>query len=249
MPYRTVVRTGLLSLLLLGLGASITCADFQFFVGNPSGFQSTLNSLGMSNSNVLFNRSGLNLSGFTVNGYVNNTNFQRVDVSSGEMLMASGGQAQSVRAEDGGFSNATISSHPGNESANQAFGSLAFNIVNRGPDGSVTVNVLNGGNVVDSITFELGPGNDFFGVIGLDDSIFTGVDITSTDDLAAIRQIRVGFGGGCGDDDDDDDDDDDGGGGGGGGGTVVPEPGSVFGWLVVSAILGTVVCLNRRSRK
>ena len=96
--------------------------------------------------------------------------------------------------------------------------------------GNVDVDIFDGNNLLDSISFSIGKGNNFFGVLSSADMTFTRVSFSSDIDLERLAQIRVGFGGGSEPP----------------GPQPIPEPSAILGWLAVGLMTGACLFYQRR---
>jgi hypothetical protein len=169
------------AMLLIGM-SSPARADIIFFF-TPGDVQ--------PEENLLFN-DDLILTGTTVQGITNQTG-TIFDLTGLETLQAvSAGQAR-VETLDNGFAWLLFE-------ANQAgllFGEFEANLnvyspPGPSPTGTVTVWVTNNFGDVESASYGVGAGQNFFGLRAVDPQLIRSILITSTVDLADIRQIRVG---------------------------------------------------------
>jgi hypothetical protein len=172
---------------------SAVSAAPMFFSDNLGEFMDTLHDEGFHHDNVMFNNSSLWLQGTTVQGYVDGSDFERVDITSSTPLVAGGGQAPGVAAESGTFLGAVFSPHADNDA--DLFRSLSFNIdANGNEDKTVMVTLLDeAGDQINQQPYEfvVNNGNNFFGVLGADGFNFASVVLTSSGELDAIAQIRT----------------------------------------------------------
>jgi len=141
--------------------------------------------------NLLFNVSGLQLTGTTVQGITNQTS-QIIDISGGETLNASGGQAN-ITAEDGSFTWLNINPNE----AGTLFGEFEANLViakdsGPTPTGSVTVWVMNNFGATETSSYDIGAGQNYFSLLAVDPQLIQSILITSTVPLESIEQIRLG---------------------------------------------------------
>ena len=110
----------------------------MFFSGTPSGYNKMLHEEGLHHDNVMFNNPDLTLAGNAVDGYVNQSDFERVTISSSSWLEAGGGQAPGVGSPTGNFNDASFNPHVENDGTE--FRSLSFNIdANGNEKGNVAV--------------------------------------------------------------------------------------------------------------
>jgi hypothetical protein len=176
-------------------------ADLLYFFNNPSGYQSTLNTLGLTDVNVLFNGAGA-IPG-PANPVTGRTNVggDIVAFSSDENLETpSSGQAR-VDGADGSFDSLTIAPFV----LGDLFQAISFNInpVNPGgppTSGPVTFSLLGPGVAPgiqpagDQPPVQTVPSNGlfFFGAIAINDQRVSSVDILSPNLLIDdVRQVRV----------------------------------------------------------
>jgi len=141
--------------------------------------------------NLLFNVSGLQLTGTTVQGITNQTS-QIIDISGGETLNAGGGQAN-ITAADGAFSWLNINPNE----AGTLFGEFEANLViakdsGPTPTGSVTVWVTNNFGATETSSYNVGAGQNYFSLLAVDPQLIQSILITSTVPLESIEQIRLG---------------------------------------------------------
>lgn len=141
--------------------------------------------------NLLFNDPSLTLQGTTVDG-ITNTSGTLFDITGQETLLADGGQAK-VSGLDGTFTSMSIVP----DAADTFFTEFEANLLvysSRGPTptGTVTVTATNKLGVVTTNSYSVGAGQNFFGLLATDPDLLRLITISSTVDLADIRQIRVG---------------------------------------------------------
>ena len=158
-------------------------ADILFFFHLPGSLQPA--------ENLLFNDPSLTLTGTTVQGLTNQTALL-VDISGQESLIADGGQA-SISAADGAFTWLTITP----DSADTLFGEFEANLAvyktsGPTPTGTVTVSVTNNFGAIETSSYDVGAGQNYFSLLALDPQLIQSVLITSTVPLAQIEQIRLG---------------------------------------------------------
>lgn len=180
---RNLVRGALAcAVLLIGMNSPAR-ADIIFYFG-PGAIQ--------PEENLLFNDS-LVLSGLTVQGVTNQTG-TIIDITGQETLNAvAAGQAR-VTSGDNGFQWLLIEpNQPG-----VLFGEFEANLLvfsDPGPavSGSVTVAVTNNFGQIESASYDVSSaGQNYFSLLAVDPQLIRSILITSTLDLADIRQIRLG---------------------------------------------------------
>jgi len=157
-------------------------ADIIFYF-TPGGVQPS--------ENLLFNDPNLQLTGTTVQGLTNQTS-QLIDISGLETLHADGGQAN-ITAADGSFVWLNVDAHD----AGTLFGEFEANLLvykesGQTPSGTVTVSVTNNFGATEVSSYDVGAGQNFFGLLAVDPQLIQSILITSTVPLESIEQIRLG---------------------------------------------------------
>jgi hypothetical protein len=180
---RHLVRSAMACGALLILTASPARADIIFYFDSPGAVQ--------PEENLLFNDSGLVMTGLTVQGITNQTG-AIVDITGQEVLHADGGQA-TVSAQDGAFTWLKIEPN----AAGTLFGEfeanlLVFKETGQTPTGTVTVSVTNNFGNVETDSYDVGAGQNYFSLLAVDPQLIRNILITSTVPLEHIEQIRVG---------------------------------------------------------
>ena len=158
-------------------------ADILFFFHLPGSLQPS--------ENLLFNDPSLTLTGTTVQGLTNQTALL-VDISGQESLIADGGQAR-VSSTDGAFTWLNITPHD----TATLFGEFEANLgvyktSGPTPTGTVTVAVTNNFGAIETSSYDVGAGQNYFSLLALDPQLIQSILITSTVPLAQIEQIRLG---------------------------------------------------------
>ena len=179
---RTVLRAAFICIAASMASAGDARADIIFYF-TPGGVQPS--------ENLLFNVSGLQLTGTTVQGITNQTS-QIIDISGGETLNAGGGQAN-ITAADGSFQWLNISA----DDAGTLFGEFEANLLvakdsGPTPTGTVTVSVTNNFGATETSSYNVGAGQNYFGLLAVDPQLIQSILITSTVPLESIEQIRLG---------------------------------------------------------
>jgi hypothetical protein len=179
---RIVLRAALMCVVVSMASAGDAGADIIFYF-TPGGVQPS--------ENLLFNKPGLQLTGTTVQGITNQTS-QLIDIAGAEPLIADGGQAN-ITASDGSFTSLTINPHD----AGTLFGEFEANLQvfkesGPTPTGSVTVWVTNNFGATESSSYDVGAGQNYFGLLAVDPQLIQSILITSTVPLESIEQIRLG---------------------------------------------------------
>jgi hypothetical protein len=169
---------------ILSIGTAAQArADILFFFHLPGSLQPA--------ENLLFNDPSLTLTGTTVQGLTNQT-AALIDVTGQELLIADGGQA-SISATDGAFTWLTIT--PNSDAT--LFGEFEANLAvyrtsGPTPTGTVTVTVTNNFGAIETNSYDVGAGQNYFSLLALDPQLIQSILITSTVPLAQIEQIRLG---------------------------------------------------------
>lgn len=180
----------LLATVVVLLGDKSARADFLFFLNNSAGYQSKLNYLGISDTNIVYNQPGLVTTGNPIQGQSVGGGDITINFSSNEDLTTpSIGQAR-VSAVDGSFTTITIA--PANPPL--AFAALSFNVnPNQGvTSGKIFVNYLDQYGITKTAEADVSPGLAFFGAIGTNGEVILSATMDSgTADIADIRQVRV----------------------------------------------------------
>jgi hypothetical protein len=162
--------------LVLLVSASVASATILFQEGNVP----------QTDENILYTGTGTVQSGNPVIGRGNNTSFL-FQFNSTTTLTGSGGQSR----VEGNFLDLTLSM----VDVDFGFTSAIFNL-NAANSGNVTINVnwlspSNAGNSTD--TFDLsGNGQNFFTITSIDQQVIQSIELTTTADVADIRQVRIG---------------------------------------------------------
>jgi hypothetical protein len=178
---RVLLKAGVCALVLLGAAAPAR-ADIIFYVGSGSV---------QPEENLLFNDPSLVMTGLTVEG-ITNTTATLIDITGQETLVADGGQAR-VMTNDNGFQWLLIEP----ETAGTLFSEFEANLLLYSPpgpplSGTVTVQVTNNFGAIETGSYTVGAGQNFFGLLAINDQLIRSILITSTRDLSNIRQIRLG---------------------------------------------------------
>ena len=158
-------------------------ADILFYLNLPGALQPS--------ENLLFNDPSLTLTGTTVQGSTNQT-AAVIDITGQESLIADGGQA-SISGSDGTFTWLTITPN----AADTLFGEFEANLTvyktsGPTPTGTVTVSVTNNFGAIETDSYDVGAGQNYFSLLAVDPQLIQSILITSTVPLAHIEQIRVG---------------------------------------------------------
>ena len=158
-------------MLFVSLTASTTRADIVFASGGSN----------FGDENVL-----------AINGQVGNTVFGTTQnpvfgvsfTSPSTLSTQSGGQARFI----GPFNQVTILPDSG-----FAFQVISFNAFNIGGDGTGTVLVtgINQFGVSESMSFDIGPGQNFIQLTGTQGQVITSVVLNSTNTIGDLRQVRI----------------------------------------------------------
>ena len=181
---KRVVFNGLLACALLtAVGASPARADIIFYANDPGAVQ--------PDENLLFNDPSLTLTGMTVEG-ITNTTATLFDISGQESLVASGGQAN-ITGQDGTFTYMLLQP----EDLTTSFGQFEANLTvykssGPTPSGTVTITTTNTLGQTTTNHYTVGSGENFFSFLATDPDFLRSIEISSTVDLAEIKQIRVG---------------------------------------------------------
>src|SRR5574342_845558 len=179
---RVMLRAGVCALLLLGAAAPAR-ADIVFFFNDPGAVQ--------PEENLLFNDPNLVMTGLTVQGVTNNT-ATLIDITGQETLVADGGQAR-VLTNDNGFQWLLIQPDAGGTLFSEFEANLIlYSPPGPPPSGTVTVWVTNNFGVTEHDSYTVGTGQNYFSLLAIDPQLIRSILITSTLDLAEIRQIRLG---------------------------------------------------------
>ena len=135
---------------------------------------------------LLFDMDGLTRTGMIVQG-VTDLSGQIFSIEGQEILTTLGTGPAHVDAQDGGLRYARFYAlDPG-----VFFDSFEANLFFApGATGTVRAHDNMGGS--EELTFALGPGQNFFGILVLDTRLLTQIVISSTSDITDIRHIRVG---------------------------------------------------------
>jgi hypothetical protein len=178
-----MLRAGVCALLLLGAAAPARADIVFFFFNDPGALQ--------PEENLLFNDPNLVMTGLTVQGLTNNTG-TLIDITGQEALVADGGQAR-VLTNDNGFQWLLIEP----DAVGTLFSEFEANLIlysppGPPPSGTVTVWVTNNFGVTEHDSYTVGTGQNFFSLLAVDPQLIRSILITSTLDLAEIRQIRLG---------------------------------------------------------
>jgi len=168
---------------MLLTAAAPASADILFFFNQPGAVQ--------PEENLLFNDPSLQLTGLTVQGLTNTTG-TLFDITGIETLVADGGQAR-VTTNDTGFQWLYIEPN----AAATLYSEFEANLVlysppGKPPSGTVTVTVTNNFGNTESGSYAVGTGQNYFSLLAVAPQLIRSIEITSTADLEAIRQIRVG---------------------------------------------------------
>jgi len=180
---RVVINGVLACVLLTAVGTVPARADIMFFANSPGSVQ--------PDENLLFNDPSLTLTGLTVQG-ITNTTSTLFDITGVESLSAGGGQAHVV-GSDGTFTYMLLQP----DSSTTTFGQFEANLTvykksGPTPTGTVTVTATNSLGQVVTNQYAVGAGENFFSFLATDPDFLRSIEISSTVDLAEIRQIRVG---------------------------------------------------------
>jgi hypothetical protein len=180
---RNVLRAAALSGVLLCGAAAPAHADILFYFNDPGALQ--------PEENLLFNSPGLTLSGLTVQGQTNQTS-TLIDITGQEALAANGGQA-TVSGADGTFTWMELQP----SAIGTVFEQFEANLVvykesGPTPTGTVTVSVTNNFGAVETSSYNVGNGQNYFSLLALDPQMIRSILITSTVQLSNIEQVRVG---------------------------------------------------------
>lgn len=179
---RVMFRAGICALALLGAAAPAR-ADIIFYFNDPGALQPA--------ENLLFNDPSLTLTGLTVQGLTNTTG-TLIDITGQETLVGDGGQAR-VLTNDNGFQWLLIEPNAvGTLFSEFEANLLLYSPPGPPPSGTVTVQVTNNFGAVETSSYTVGTGQNYFSLLAIDPQLIRSVLITSTLDLADIRQIRVG---------------------------------------------------------
>jgi hypothetical protein len=176
-------RGGLVCLTLL-LGIAVPARADIIFNFNAGAVQ--------PEENLLFNDPNLVLSGLTVEGVTNNS-ATLFNIAGQESLVADGGQAL-VKTSDNGFQWLFIEP----DAPDTVYSEFEANLVVYSPPGppttgTVTVTVTDNFGSTETASYAAsGSGQNFFSLLATDPQLIRSILITSTMDLADIRQIRVG---------------------------------------------------------
>jgi hypothetical protein len=185
------VRTNLLRIAFV-LGVSSLCgsqsrADFVYFLGNPSGYESRLSAMGITDANVLFNAPGLTNAGPVVQGEAHSGSV--LDFSSTVSLATPAlGQARVTALSGQLFSLSIFADNP-----NQPFEALSFNVnTAHGEEGALTFTVFGASGATGPVTIEPRSGLTFFGVIASGNDFVNQVLLTASDsEIDDVRQVRI----------------------------------------------------------
>jgi hypothetical protein len=180
---RNILRAGLICGLVSIASATQARADIVFYFSLPGALQPS--------ENLLFNDPSLTLTGTTVQGITNQTS-EVVDISGQESLVADGGQAR-VSGGDGTFTWLTITP----DDATTLFGEFEANLTvykesGQTPTGTVTVSVTNNFGAIETRSYNVGAGQNYFSLLAVDPQLIRSILITSTIPLENIEQIRLG---------------------------------------------------------
>jgi hypothetical protein len=179
---RQILGGALMAATVLGAAAPAR-AEIIFYFNQPGVVQ--------PEQNLLFNDPNLVLNGLTVQGSTNNT-ATVFDITGIESLIGDGGQAR-VLATDDGFTSLLITP---NDPA-LLFGTFEANLTvysppGKPPSGTVTVKVTNNLGNEETDSYTVGSGQNYFSLLAVDPQLIRSIELTSTIDLAEVRQIRVG---------------------------------------------------------
>ena len=158
-------------LLLVGLAASTTRADIVFASGGSN----------FGDENVLAVNNQI---GNTVIGTTQNPMFTVRFTSPSTLSTQSGGQARFI----GPFNQITITPDSG-----FGFQAISFNAFNIAGSGTATVLVtgINQFGASESMSFSVGPGQNFIQLTGTQGQIITSVVLNSTNTIGDLRQVRI----------------------------------------------------------
>ena len=170
----------LFSIFVLSAFAAISQADITFTAGNHP----------QVDENVQFNDPGLLGSGPLVQGDTNMTSTIIDFYGAGEDLTTPSAGAARIEAVDGGLTDLTMSVHPG-----QAYGSFTSIILNlnASADGQVLLKANDGKNDFSALFNIDKNGQNFFTITAINGQTIQTFGLTSTVDLADVRQVRVGL--------------------------------------------------------
>ena len=157
--------------LLVGLTASTARADIVFASGGSN----------FGDENVLAVNNQI---GNTVIGMTQNPVFSVNFTSPSTLSTQSAGQARFI----GPFNQITIT--PGSGFAFQVISFNAFNIGGSGT-GTVLVTGVNQFGVSESMSFSVGPGQNFIQLTGTQGQVITSVVLNSTNTIGDLRQVRI----------------------------------------------------------
>jgi hypothetical protein len=170
----------LISICVLSAFAAFSQADIFFAAGNNP----------QVDENVQFNGLGLLGLGSLVQGDTNMTSTIIDFNGAGEDLTTPSTGAARIEGVDGGLTDLTMAVHPG-----QAYGSFTSIILNlnASKDGQVTFTANDGVSNFSS-TFSLDKnGQNFFTITTANNETIKTFSLSSTVDLADVRQVRVGL--------------------------------------------------------
>lgn len=174
---------------LVLLAGSSARADFLFYLNNPSGYQSELNTLGIVDTNIVYNQPGLVTTGNPVQGQSVGQGNVIISFSSNETLTTpSKGQAR-VSAADDSFKTITITPF----SPPSGFLALSFNVnpAQGVVTGTIDVTYVDQFGNSQVAKTDVSPGLVFFGAIGTKGEVITSATLESTAEIADIREVKV----------------------------------------------------------